>query len=79
MNISRFNINETAADLAVAMAVASSLKEKPIDEGAGFLAEISLSGELRPVSQVEKRVQEFRYSGFTRIFMSHGDIDRVRS
>ncbi|HPS57941.1 MAG TPA: DNA repair protein RadA [Spirochaetota bacterium] len=74
-----FNINETAADLAVAMAVASSLKEKPIDEGAGFIGEISLSGELRPVSQVEKRVQEFRYSGFKRIYMSQGDLDRVKS
>ena len=74
-----FNINETAADLAVAMAVASSLKEKPIGEGAGFIGEISLSGELRPVSQVEKRVQEFRYSGFNRIFMSQGDLDRVKS
>ncbi len=73
-----FNINETAADLAVAMAITSSLKEVPIEEGAGFVAEVSLSGELRPVSGIEKRVQEFRYSGFRRIYMSKGDIDKVR-
>lgn len=74
-----FNINETAADLAVAVAIASSLKEKPVDEGAGFIAEISLSGELRPVYQIEKRVQEFRYSGFRRLFVSAGDLEKVKS
>lgn len=74
-----FNINETAADLAVAMAVTSSLKEKPIGEGAGFIGEISLGGELRPVSQVEKRIQEFRYSGFKRIYLSKGDLDQLKN
>jgi DNA repair protein RadA/Sms len=74
-----FNINETAADLAVAVAIASSLKEKPVDEGAGFIAEISLSGELRPVYQIEKRVQEFRYSGFKRLFVSKGDYEKVKT
>jgi predicted ATP-dependent serine protease len=50
-----------------------------VDEGAGFIAEISLSGELRPVYQIEKRVQEFRYSGFRRLFVSAGDLEKVKS
>ena len=74
-----FNINETAADLAVAVAIASSLKEKPVDEGAGFIAEISLSGELRPVYQIEKRVQEFRYSRFKSLLVSAGDYEKVKT
>ncbi len=78
LNISGgFNINETAADLAVAMAIASSLKEKSVEDGAGFIGEISLSGELRPVSQIEKRVQEFRYSGFKRLYVPKGDVEKA--
>lgn len=73
-----FHINETAADLAVAMAITSSLRDKPVENGTGFIGEISLGGELRPVSQVEKRIQEFRYSGFKRIFLSMGDLDKLK-
>ncbi len=73
-----FDIGETAADLSVAMAIASSLKESPIDEGTGFLAEVSLSGELRPVSHIEKRVQEFRLSGFKRLIVARGDLKKAR-
>ena len=62
-----FRINETAADLAVAMAITSSLKDRHIPGEAGFLGEISLSGEIRPVSQCSKRVQEFKLSGFNKI------------
>ncbi|HNX25667.1 MAG TPA: DNA repair protein RadA, partial [Spirochaetota bacterium] len=43
-----FNINETAGDLAVAAAIASSLKEKRVEDGAGFIGEVSLSGDIRP-------------------------------
>jgi len=73
-----FNINDTAGDLAVAMAIASSLKEKVIPDGTGFIAEVSLSGELRPVSQVEKRIQEFRISGFKRVFLSEHDAAFIK-
>jgi len=68
-----FNISETAGDLAVAVAIASSLKDKAVEDGTGFIAEVSLSGELRPVSQIEKRIQEFKLSGFKRIFVSESD------
>lgn len=68
-----FQINEPSADLAVAMSIVSSLKDKPIREGTGFLGEISLSGEIRPVSQCTRRVQEFDRSGFKRILLSKKD------
>jgi DNA repair protein RadA/Sms len=73
-----FNISETSGDLAVAIAIASSLKEKSVEEGSGFIGEVSLAGELRPVSQIEKRVQEFRFSGFKRIYVSEGDVEKAR-
>lgn len=69
-----FQINETAADLAVAMSITSSLKEKPIPGDTGLLGEISLSGEIRPVSQCERRVKEFMHSGFKSLVIPINDI-----
>ncbi|MDY6934995.1 MAG: DNA repair protein RadA [Spirochaetota bacterium] len=68
-----YHINETSADLAVAMSIASSLKEEPIPPMTGFLGEISLSGEVRPVSQCLRRIQELQRSGFRRIVLSIKD------
>lgn len=68
-----FQIDEPCADLAVAMAVASSYKNKAIPADTGFLGEISLSGEVRPVSQLQRRVQEFARSGFSRLIVSASD------
>ncbi len=74
-----FQINETAADLAVAMAVTSSMKEQQIPEGTGFLGEISLSGDVRPVSQAGRRVQEFRASGFSTLLVSEADVKEAEA
>ncbi|HOO71385.1 MAG TPA: DNA repair protein RadA [Spirochaetota bacterium] len=68
-----FQINETAADLSVAMAIASSLKDVPIPEGIGFLGEISLSGTLRPVPQCARRLKEFMLSGFHTVLLPDQD------
>ena len=73
-----FHINETAADLAVAMAITSSLKDRHIPGEVGFLGEISLSGEIRPVSQCSRRVQEFKLSGFNKIFVPKGDLEEAK-
>jgi DNA repair protein RadA/Sms len=72
-----FQIDETSADLSVAMAIVSSLKNKAIPGGIGFLAEISLSGELRPVSQCQRRVQDFGRSGFQTVVLSKKDYKEV--
>jgi len=73
-----FHITETAADLAVAMAIASSLKNVPIPASTGFLGEIALSGEVRPVNQAYRRVQEFGRSGFKTLLVSGVDEKEVR-
>ena len=74
-----FRINETSSDLAVAMAIASSLKGVPISESTGFLGEISLSGEIRPVSQCGRRIQEFNHSNYKTIYISENDAKEANN
>lgn len=65
-------IEEPALDLAIAAAVASSLKDMPVDPKAVIIGEIGLAGEVRGVSQAEKRIKEASRLGFERaIIPSH--------
>ena len=57
-------LNEPAADLAVAMAITSSKLKKPLPATMVALGELGLSGELRQVSQNEKRLKEAEKMGF---------------
>ncbi|MDR2431373.1 MAG: DNA repair protein RadA, partial [Candidatus Margulisbacteria bacterium] len=58
-------IDDTAADLAVALAVASSFRETAFDRRLCAFGELGLGGELRPVSNAEKRLNEAEKLGFT--------------
>lgn len=55
------------SDLAVVMAVVSSLFDIPVRSDTAFVGEIGLLGELRPVNALEKRVGEAKRMGFSRI------------
>lgn len=57
---------EPAADLSVAMALVSSLKEQVVDEHTLAFGEIGLAGEIRAVNNCEQRVKEAQRLGFTR-------------
>ncbi len=57
-------INEPAIDLGIALAVASSFRNARIDPGLVVMGEIGLSGELRPVSQPDRRIAEAANLGF---------------
>lgn len=59
-------IGEPAADLAVALAIASSYRDRAIDPQTVAIGEIGLAGELRSVSQLERRLSEAGRLGFTR-------------
>ena len=59
-------IAEPAADLAVSIAVASSFKERLVDPRTVAIGEVGLSGELRSVNQLERRLAEAKRLGFTR-------------
>jgi DNA repair protein RadA/Sms len=59
-------IDEPAADLAVAVAIASSFKNVAVDPQLVLIGEIGLSGELRSVGQLERRLHEAAKLGFNR-------------
>ncbi len=63
-------MQEPAGDLAVAAALASSVYDRAIPSDAVFIGELGLGGEIRPVSQVERRVAEARNMGMKRVFLS---------
>ena len=65
-------INERACDLAVALCVSSALLNLPIPPSTAILGELSLTGEVRGVSRLEKRVQECARLGFTQILIPAG-------
>jgi DNA repair protein RadA/Sms len=58
-------IHEPAADLAVALAIASSVRNVPVNPNVVALGEVGLSGELRGVSQTERRLGEAATLGFS--------------
>jgi DNA repair protein RadA/Sms len=59
-------VGEPAADLAVAVAIASSFRSKPVAADVVLVGEVGLSGELRSVGQVEARLSEASELGFKR-------------
>lgn len=56
-----------AADLAVSVALVSSLTSIAVRSDTAFVGEVGLLGELRPVQAIEKRLQEARRMGFSRV------------
>jgi DNA repair protein RadA/Sms len=59
-------LDEPGTDLGVALAVASSLRGRPVLEGTLLAGEVSLSGEIRRVARLEARVREAAQLGFRR-------------
>ncbi len=62
-------INETAADLAVCLAIYSSLKDIIIPAQTIILGEVGLGGEIRPVYQLDKRIEEAQKLNFKKIII----------
>ncbi|MCZ7557463.1 MAG: DNA repair protein RadA [Bacteroidia bacterium] len=67
-------IDEPAIDLAVCAAVVSSARDLPIDHATAIVGEVGLGGEVRSVSQLEKRVAEAAKLGFKRIVLPSGNL-----
>jgi len=62
-----FVINEPAADLAIAMAMASSCKNVPLPSDTAYAGEIGLLGEIRSVGLLDKRIKEAKRLGFSSV------------
>lgn len=58
-------LDDRAADLAVAMAIASAAAKRKLSDGVVVFGEVGLGGEIRTVSQVERRIAEAKKLGFT--------------
>jgi len=67
-------ISEPAADLAVAAAISSSVKDLPLPGDVAFIGEVGLSGELRTVPQIPARLSEASKLGFQRVVIPQVDI-----
>ena len=72
-------LDEPAADLAVAMALVSGLRDIPIDENTIAFGEIGLSGELRSVPRAQARVNEAERMGFTRCILPTACLKQINS
>ncbi len=60
-------VDEPAADLAVAAAIASSVRDRPLPADLALIGEVGLSGELRAVPQMPARLREAAKLGFQRV------------
>ncbi len=67
-------VQEPAGDLAVAAALASSVYDRALPADAVFVGEVGLGGEIRPVSQAERRLAEAANLGMTTVYMAERGV-----
>lgn len=67
-------INEPAVDLSVLMAVGSCYSNITIDTSTCFIGEVGLTGEVLPVTQIEKRLKETHRLGYKRVYIPKGNL-----
>jgi DNA repair protein RadA/Sms len=67
-------LDEPAIDLAIAVSIASSFRDKPTRTTDCIIGEVGLTGEVRRVSRIEQRVQEAAKMGFERIILPANNL-----
>lgn len=72
-------VSETASDLAIALAIQSSLREKPLPKGLVAFGEVGLAGELRPVYNGEERLREAAGQGFSSALVPEANLKGVKA
>ncbi|MDD3888020.1 MAG: DNA repair protein RadA, partial [Patescibacteria group bacterium] len=65
---------EPAVDLAVCLSIVSALQKRPIDAETIVLGEVGLTGEVRTVPQIEKRIAEAEKLGFKKIILPRSEV-----
>lgn len=70
-------VYEPAVDLGIVSAVASSFLDRPIPDGTVVFGEIGLTGEVRPIGHLEKRVTEAKKMGFDRCIVPESNVKRM--
>ena len=69
-------VSEYAADLAMAVSIVSSMRNLPVPRDTAFIGEIGLSGEIRHVAQLSKRVAECVKMGAKRVFVPSCSMEK---
>jgi DNA repair protein RadA/Sms len=69
-------LREPSGDLAVAAALASSVFDRALPADAVFVGEVGLGGEIRAVSQVERRIAEASNMGMKRVYLSERGVSK---
>ncbi len=69
-------IGEPAADLAVVLAIVSSLRDRPIARGVAAFGEVGLAGEIRPAPRGQERLREAAKLGFSRVLVPSGNAPK---
>ena len=72
--IGGLRLDEPAADLPVALALVSGLKDKAVPEGVAAFGEVGLAGELRAVSAADQRIAEAQRLGFTKVILPAANL-----
>jgi DNA repair protein RadA/Sms len=71
-------LDDPSADLAVALALISSLKDTPVPDDAIAIGEVGLGGECRSVSAIDVRVREAKKLGFGQIIVPQSSLPRLK-
>jgi len=72
------DVKEPAADIAIALAIVSSLLDRPVNDGVAVAGEIGLAGELRSVSRSDRRVAEASRLGFDKCLLPDSTRDKIK-
>lgn len=72
-------VEDPGADLAVALAIASAWRDRPLEAGVAAFGEISLTGRVRYVVQGEQRLAELARHGFSRVLLPTRNAEEARA
>ena len=72
------SLTEPAADLALCAAVASSFRNRPTSENCAVMGEVGLAGEIRAVSQAERRIVECQRLGFDHVLLPKSNLKNLK-
>lgn len=70
-------VDEPACDLGIIMAIASSFRNIPVSSDTVLIGEVGLTGEIRAVNQIDKRIIEAMRLGFKRCIVPEGNLKLV--
>lgn len=71
-------LDEPACDLGIITAIASSFRNAAVHEGTAVIGEVGLTGEVRPVSHIDKRIMEAARMGFKTCIVPKGNLKLIR-